>query len=97
MHWLALLPLPLLLVDGPALAQTNYNRLPPNPSMNSSPNPGNDEVVARRRLEEAGYTDIQGLTANGDGTFSGRALRGRIGGREVRVEIDFKGRIREWQ
>ncbi len=99
MRWLAILALPFVLADGSASAQTNFNRLPPNPSMNSSPNPGNDEVAARRRLEDAGYTDIQGLTSNGDGTFSGRAIRGgrgRIGGREVRVDIDTRGHIREW-
>ena len=98
MHRLAFLFLAIVLADG-AWAQTNYNRLPPNPSMNSSPNPGNDEVAARRRLEDAGYTDIQGLSSNGDGTFSGRAIRGgrgRIGGREVRVDIDTRGHIREW-
>jgi hypothetical protein len=95
------------LVAGAVVAQSSSRppswrdmpTLPPNPSMNSAPNPGNDEVAARRRLEDAGYTDIQGLSSNGDGTFSGRAIRGRRGfgyGREVRVDIDTRGHIREW-
>ena len=88
MRWISPLLglLPTVLADA-ALAQNTYG-LPPNPSMNSSPNPGNDEVVARRRLLDAGYTDIQGRAL--------RAGRGRIGGREVRVDIDSRGHIREW-
>lgn len=73
------------------------------PGVSAAPNAGFDEVAARRKLEEHGYRDVRGLTPNGDGTMSGRAMRvsrdptGWRGGTsgEVNVEIDASGRIRE--
>jgi hypothetical protein len=68
----------------------------------TTPNSGNDEVAAKRKLEDSGYRDMRGMTANPDGTFSGRATRRdppgsvRPGSRpEVNVEIDASGNVRE--
>ena len=75
--------------------------LPANPSTSSAPNPGNDEVSARRRLEEQGYKDLRNVTPNGDGTFSAQGTRDnrdtRRPGipRDTTVDIDASGRVRE--
>jgi hypothetical protein len=67
----------------------------------TSPNAGNDDVMARRKLEDSGYKDIRGLTPNGDGTMSGQATRDDPRGStraprpDVKVDIDASGRIRE--
>ena len=76
-------------------------QLPANPSTSSAPNPGNDEVSARRRLEDQGYRDLRNVTPNGDGTFSAQGTHenrdtlrpGRP--RETTVDIDASGRVRE--
>jgi hypothetical protein len=90
--------LAFLLSQG-ATAQVG-NTLPPNPSIPSPPRNGLDEVEARRRMENAGFTDIQGMMPNGIGGFTGRATppnrRGYRFDNEVRFEIDARGRIHTW-
>jgi hypothetical protein len=68
----------------------------------TTPNSGNDEVAAKRKLEASGYRDIRSMTANPDGTFSGKATRldppsgvRRGSSPEVNVEIDASGNVRE--
>ena len=103
----ALLAAALTAAGGLAQAQNPMNRLPnqaelPSPSTSVTPNAGNDEVAARRRLEEQGYRDLRNVTPNGDGTFSARAVRRDAPGArrpgsnpEVNVEIDASGNVRE--
>ena len=103
-----LLAAALTAAGGIALAQSPTNRLPnqaelPSPSTSTTtPNAGNDEVAARRRLEEQGYRDLRNVTPNGDGTFSARGTRQdppgvrRPGSNpEVNVEIDASGNVKE--
>lgn len=103
-----LLAAALTAAAGIAQAQSPTNRLPnqaelPSPSTSTTtPNAGNDEVAARRRLEEQGYRDLRNVTPNGDGTFSARGTRQdlpgarRLGGNpEVNVEIDASGNVKE--
>jgi hypothetical protein len=90
-----------------AEAQSPAAKLPgqaePPSSVTTSPTPnaGNDEVAARRKLEDLGYRDVRGLTPNGDGTVSGRAVRSEPTGRwparnaEINVDIDASGHVRE--
>ncbi len=87
-----------------AQAQSPAAKLPAQgepPSATVTPNAGNDEVAARRQLEDQGYKDVRGLTPNGDGTFSGRATRDAVPGLraqpgpEVNVTIDSSGNVRE--
>ena len=97
----------LTAVGGIAQAQSPTNRLPnqaelPSPSTSVTPNAGNDEVAARRKLEERGYRDLRNVTPNGDGTFSARAVRQDPSGMwrpgsnpEINVEIDASGNVRE--
>lgn len=102
-----LLAAALIAAGGVAQAQSPTNRLPnqadlPSPTTSATPNAGNDEVAAKRKLEEQGYRDLRNVTPNGDGTFSARGIRQdppgtpRPGGSpEVNVEIDSSGRVRE--
>lgn len=77
------------------------SELPSNPSTASTPNPGNDEVSARRRLDDAGYRDLRNVTPNGDGTFSAQGVRTNPPGTrpgpqpDVRVDIDASGNVKE--
>ena len=103
-----LLAAALTATGGIAQAQSPTNKLPnqaelPSPSTSTTtPNAGNDEVSARRKLEDQGYRDLRNVTPNGDGTFSARATRQappgarRPGGNpEVNVEIDASGNVKE--
>ena len=102
-----LLAAALTAASGVAQAQSPMNRLPnqaelPSPSTSTTPNAGNDEVAARRKLEDQGYRDLRNVTPNGDGTFSARGtrqdppgVRRRGGNPEVNVEIDASGNVRE--
>ena len=103
-----LLAAALTAAGGIAQAQSPTNRLPnqaelPSPTMSpTTPNAGNDEVAARRKLEEQGYRDLRNVTPNGDGTFSATGTRQnppgaqRPGGnREINVEIDASGNVKE--
>lgn len=86
----------LLAVDATAQVPST---LPPNPSLPSSPT-GLDELTARRRLLDAGFTDIQGMSPDGNGGYWGRATRpDRRGvgfGGQVGFEINARGHIRIW-
>jgi hypothetical protein len=103
-----LLAAALIAAGGIAEAQSPTNRLPnqaelPSPSTSATtPNAGNDEVAARRKLEEQGYRDLRNVTPNGDGTFSARGTRQDLpgtrrpgGNPEVNVEIDASGKVKE--
>ena len=103
-----LLAAALTAAGGIAQAQSPTNRLPnqaelPSPSTSTTtPNAGNDEVSARRKLEDQGYRDLRNVTPNGDGTFSARGTRqappgarGPGGNPEVNVEIDASGNVKE--
>jgi hypothetical protein len=101
-----LLAAALIAAGGIAQAQSPTNRLPsqaelPSPSTSVTPNAGNDEVAARRKLEDQGYRDLRNVTPNGDGGFSARAVRQNPPGTrpgirpEVNVEIDASGNVRE--
>jgi hypothetical protein len=91
-----------------AHAQSPTNRLPnqaelPSPSTSTTtPNAGNDEIAARRKLEEQGYRDLRNVTPNGDGTFSARGVQQNPPGAlrsgrnpEVNLEIDASGNVKE--
>ena len=103
-----LLAAALTAAGGIAQAQSPTNRLPnqadlPSPTMSpTTPNAGNDEVAARRKLEEQGYRDLRNVTPNGDGTFSARGVlqnppgSRRLGGNpEVNLEIDASDKVKE--
>jgi len=103
-----LLAAALTAAGGIAQAQSPTNRLPnqaelPSPTMSpTTPNAGNDEVAARRKLEEQGYRDLRNVTPNVDGTFSASGVRQSPPGTrppgvnpEVNVEIDASGKVKE--
>ena len=103
-----LLAAALTAAAGIVQAQSPTNRLPnqaelPSPSASTTtPNAGNDEVSARRKLEEQGYRDLRNVTPNGDGTFSARGTRQDPPGarrpgsnREINLEIDASGNVKE--
>jgi hypothetical protein len=87
--------------QNPAAKLPGQAEPPSSATMSPTPNAGNDDVAARRKLEEQGYRDVRGLTPNGDGTVSGRAVRGDSTGRwpannaEINVDIDASGKVRE--
>ena len=97
----------LVAAGGIAQAQSPTNRLPnqadlPSPTTSVTPNAGNDEVSARRKLEDQGYRDLRSVTPNGDGTFSARGIRQNPPGTrrpgsnpEINLEIDASGNVRE--
>jgi hypothetical protein len=102
-----LLAAALTAAGGIAQAQSPTNRLPnqgelPSPAASpTTPNAGNDEVAARRKLEEQGYRDLRNVTPNGDGTFSASGVRQSPSGTrpgvspEVNLEIDALGKVKE--
>ena len=85
----------------PAGKLPSQAELPANPSTSSTPNAGNDEVSARRKLDDAGYRDLRNVTPNGDGTFSAQGVRTNPPGTrpgsqpEVKVDIDASGNVKE--
>jgi hypothetical protein len=98
----------LTAAGGITQAQSPTNRLPnqaelPSPTTSpTTPNAGNDEVAARRKLEEQGYRDLRNVTPNGDGTFSARGVQQDPPGTrrpgsnpEVNLEIDASGKVKE--
>jgi hypothetical protein len=48
------------------------------------------EGQARGHIENAGYTDVSGLTKSPDGLWTGTAKKG---GKSVSVAVDFKGAV----
>lgn len=95
---LAALAVALLLpLAPPAGAQIQPPPGSPSPGMVSTPqpafpNPTADEAAAKTKLEGMGYGEIKGLGANGDGSWTGKALRD---GSEVTVTIDSHGNVRQ--
>jgi hypothetical protein len=97
----------LLAASSIAQAQSPNAKLPSQaepPSIASTPaapNAGNDEVLARRKLEDGGYRDLRNMTPNPDGTYSALGTRrdppgARPGSQpEVKVDIDASGNIKE--
>jgi hypothetical protein len=96
----------LIAASAAAHAQSPTARLPSQPQPSAGPaapsTAGFDEVAARRKLEQQGYRDLRNVTPNDDGTFSAQAVRQNPPGvagprpdREVRVEIDASGNVRE--
>jgi hypothetical protein len=87
--------------QSPTARLPSQAELPASPSTAATPNAGIDEVAARRKLEDQGCRDLRNVTPNGDGGFSVRAARQNPPGtrpgpnREVNVEIDLSGNIRE--
>ena len=66
------------------------------PMQSPAPSVGIDEVAARRKLEDAGYRDLRGMTGNPDGTLSAKATRrNSVRPAEITVEIDSSGNIKE--
>ncbi len=78
----------------PVMAQTPQTSTPhttPSPMTSpTTPNPAADEVMARRKLEDAGYKDIRGLAVTPDGKITGMAV-GPNG--ETKVEVDSTGAV----
>ena len=68
-----------------AVATTNANDPAPARGANSF-----TEGEARRRIEANGFTNVSGLTKDGDGVWRGTAQKGS---REARVWLDFKGNV----
>jgi hypothetical protein len=101
----ALLAAAVVLAAGVAQAQSPTAKLPSQAELPTSPSTsggGTDEVAARRKLEDQGYRDLRNVTPNGDGGFSAQAVRQNLSGstrpginREVRIEIDASGNVRE--
>jgi hypothetical protein len=85
--------------QAPAATLPNQAELPAPAATSTAPNPGNDEVSARRKLEESGYRDLRNVTPNGDGTFSAQAIRDQPGTirptPDLKVDIDSQGNVRE--
>ena len=48
------------------------------------------EGQAKGHIENAGYTDVTGLTKSADGLWTGMAKKG---GKSVSVAVDFKGAV----
>jgi hypothetical protein len=48
------------------------------------------EGQARSRIEDAGFTNIQGLRKDGNGIWRGQAVRE---GRQVEVGLDYRGNV----
>ncbi len=48
------------------------------------------EGQARSRMEEAGFTNVEGLQKDGNGVWRGRAMQG---GRQVEVGLDYRGNV----
>ena len=59
----------------------------------ASKSPGSNsftEMQARGQIENAGYTNVTGLTKTADGMWTGKAMKS---GKAVDVSVDFKGAV----
>ena len=59
----------------------------------ASHSPGSNsftENQARGQIENAGYSDVSGLTKTPDGMWTGKAMRS---GKTMNVSVDFKGAV----
>lgn len=91
----------ITLAQGPNAKLPLQSESPSIASKPAAPNAGNDEALARRKLEDGGYRDLRNVTPNPDGTFSALGTRRdppgvRPGSQpEAKVDIDAWGNIRE--
>ena len=70
-------------------------RLPPSTTGTARPGALNShgsaaEAAARYKFEQAGFTDVKGLSHTPDGVWSGRAVKDGV---EIAVSMDASGRI----
>jgi len=70
-------------VNPPSVSAPSTANLPPQPNAQGSTN-------AVKKIEKDGYKNVQGLTRNPDGSWSGKALRG---GSMVDVQVDARGNV----
>lgn len=59
----------------------------------ASQSPGSNsftESQARGQIENAGYSDVSGLTKSADGMWTGKAMKS---GKSMNVSVDFKGAV----
>jgi hypothetical protein len=56
------------------------------PALPNAPGSAN----ALKKIEADGYKNVQGLTRNADGSWSGKAMRG---GQTVDVRVDARGNV----
>lgn len=59
----------------------------------ASQSPGSNsftESQARGQIENAGYSDVTGLTKTADGMWTGKAMKS---GKSMNVSVDFKGAV----
>jgi opacity protein-like surface antigen len=75
-----------------AIAQTPAVKSPSttNPA---APVPGSNsftEGQAKSKIESAGYSDVTGLKKDGNGVWTGSAMKG---GNKVNVKLDFQGNV----
>lgn len=73
-------------------AEGRSDRATPIVAMTALENGANSftEGQARSRIEDAGFTEVQGLTKDDNGIWRGRGMRN---GASVDVALDFRGRI----
>ena len=66
-------------------AEANTTDASQSPGSNSFP-----ESQARGQIENAGYSDVSGLTKSADGMWTGKAMKS---GKSMNVSVDFKGAV----
>ncbi|RKK00484.1 hypothetical protein EBE87_05980 [Pseudoroseomonas wenyumeiae] len=77
----------------PGAAGTNAAPRDSSPPTTTTPAAGANsftEGQARRRIEDAGYTDVQELKKDDKGVWRGRAMRN---GAQTDVGLDFQGKV----
>ena len=70
-------------VPSQSVTAPSQANLPPAPNAQGSAN-------AVKKIERDGYKNVQGMTRNRDGSWSGKALRG---GAMVDVQVDARGNV----
>jgi len=79
---------------GPAAAAVDRNQAVTTTNSNASqPSKGANSFTdgeAQRRIESNGYTDVTGLQKDHDGIWHGTA---KMGGKSVKVWLDYKGNV----
>ena len=80
---------------GTSYSGTQNPYLPPSTTGTAKPNalngsPSAAEAAARYKFEQAGFSDVKGLSRSPDGIWSGRAVKSGV---EVAVSMDAVGNI----
>lgn len=70
-------------VNPPSVSAPNTANLPAQPNAAGSAN-------AQAKIKADGYTNVQGLQRNPDGSWSGKAMRGNA---QVDVSVDARGNV----